>query len=199
MSVSFTNDNRKLPWDALPDPTFHYQYELFEKILLNEFVLSIDKTRRKVLDYITILRGNTNLYLADADSLGLAWDELTDHDDLQDFILKVCMTLRFYVGTEGWKALIQNIAGSLGLFGRLPALNIMIADAVFTDSVLTVDKANSILLAAPWVVIMFFLTLIDSAVIAKLGSIIGRVEEQESSDATQNRRSKHAGHTENPS
>ncbi len=193
-------DVRKMPWDALPTTFFRYAYETFEEIFLTEFNLSVDKTRRSVLDYVMALRGNTNLYLADVEGLRQLWNELSDIDDLQDFILKVTMTLLFFLGTEDWERLSKNIASSLSLFGdhRRHMPSIVLSDDSFISSTLIFEDAIRIVEDNPWMVVIFLITIMEPSVIRKLGAIFGRKEDSINDNETKPSRGQHGSSTENP-
>ena len=188
---------RKLPWDALPEPSYRYIYELFEKVFLSEFTLSIDKTRRSVIDYVTAVRGNTNMHMANDNSLMAAWDEMSDLDDLQDFILKITTTLRFYIGYDAWADLLENVANSLGLFGPHKGVNKTLTDPAFSASVLAYDNAIAILQSSPWVLTIYLITLMEPSIIAKLGAIIGRGDEALQEDDLKKPRGSYGINTEN--
>ncbi len=182
MSSNSFIEPRKLPWDALPEPTYRYCYEVFEKVFLNEFSLLVEKSRRSVIEFVMVVRGKINLHMTDANGYRLIWEELSDQDDLQDFILKVTICFRFYLGKIAWEDLLANIAASVGVLssGNDERSNDMITDPTFAASVQTLQETSNILGDSQWVATIFMIYIMEPSMVVRLGSVLGATDEASS-------------------
>lgn len=197
-SNSFT-EPRKLPWDALPEPTYRYYYEVFEKVFLNEFALLVEKTRRSVIEFVTIVRGKINLHMTGADGYRLVWEELSDQDDLQDFIFKITICFRFYLGKIAWTNLMDNIAASIGVLSSPVAetSEYSIADPAFASTVQSPKTTWSILEGSQWIVTIFMIYIMEPSMVGKLGAVLGASDEASSDNDNRSARVRHNVSPEN--